>query len=65
MSDPVQETPTMKQVRSVCMAYRHDYGLLPIEEPNRLAAEAIACWRAIAKEINEPSNHPMLNVEAN
>lgn len=56
----MDEQPTMKQVVSVCYSYRHDFGLLPLEEQNRISAEAMAWWRAIAKEVNQPSNHPMV-----
>jgi len=48
----LDEQPTMKQVVSACYSYRHDFGLLPVEEQNRIPGEAMSCRRAIAKEIN-------------
>lgn len=56
----MDELPTEKQLLSACYSYRHDFGLLTQEEQNRISTEALAWWRAIAKEVNQPSIHPMI-----
>lgn len=57
----VTETPTEKQLVSACFSYRHDFGLMIKEEAQALLREASHWWGAIAKEVNNPSSHPMVN----
>lgn len=54
------EEPTTQQIVSACYSYRHDYGLLSLEEQKRIASEALQWWQAIAKEVNQPSTHPLV-----
>jgi hypothetical protein len=60
-NNQVTETPTEKQLVSACFSYRHDFGLMIKEEAQALLREARHWWGAIAKEINNPSGHPMVN----
>lgn len=55
------ETPSEKQLVSACFSYRHDFGLMVVEEAQHLLREARHWWCAIAREINDPSGHPMIN----
>ena len=41
---------TDEQIASVCLSYRHDFGLLPDEDKRRLMFEAREWERAFAKE---------------
>lgn len=37
---PIEQEPSDRQVDEVCMAYRHDFGLMSIKEANALRADA-------------------------
>ncbi|WP_428774906.1 hypothetical protein [Vibrio sp.] len=50
--DRIPEQPTMAQLESVCPSYRHDFGLLSIDEKNHVMSDAMSWWRAVAKELN-------------
>lgn len=56
----VPDELTPKQIVSACFSLRHDYGLLPERERDLLAYQCREWWRAISKELNEPSQHPMV-----
>ena len=43
-------TPTLEQIKSACLSYRHDYGLLPESERIKLHFEAREWFRAWIKE---------------
>lgn len=58
------ESPTRKQLVSVCFSRRHDFGLLQESEKETLIFQAREWWRAIAKEVNQPSRHPTVIAEA-
>lgn len=61
---PIPETPTDQQLASVCLSYRHDYGLMGSIERSTLRSLAIDWWRCIARELNEPSQHSMVKAVA-
>tara|TARA_R110001583_G_scaffold174017_3_gene328236 strand:+ start:5611 stop:5862 length:252 start_codon:yes stop_codon:yes gene_type:complete len=52
--------PTDKQIASACFSLRHDFGLLSPDEKERYHQQCKLWWRAIAKEVNEPSQHPLV-----
>jgi hypothetical protein len=52
--------PTDQQVVSASFSLRHDFGLLPDEERMIYQTQCRAWWRAIAKEMNNPSQHPLV-----
>ena len=59
-TEPVPEVPcsiglcgqdvTAKQINSACLSYRHDFGLMTIDEKNSLQFQAIEWLRAWQKE---------------
>jgi cob(I)alamin adenosyltransferase len=51
----------MQQIRSSCFLIGST--LTSQEEQNKIASEALQWWRAIAKEINEPSTHLYIKSE--
>lgn len=55
----IPDVPTTKQVASVCLSIRHNFGLLQRYEREVMVGKAKNWWAAIAKEINSPSNHPV------
>ena len=60
----ITEQPTVKQIAGACLSYRHDFGLLSVEEQNVVAEEAKSWWKAIAKEVNTPSSSPIVESAA-
>ena len=48
--------PTAQQIESICLSYRHDFGLMSDEEKLSVIEEANRWWAAISKEVNEPSS---------
>lgn len=59
-----ESEPSNQQIASACFAYRHDFGLMEEEEMNALQTEARRWWRAITKEIEQPSHHPYVMATA-
>lgn len=51
---------TDKQVVSACFSYRHDYGLLDDKAKGHLEFQCREWWRALRKEFECPSKHPMV-----
>jgi hypothetical protein len=51
---------TDTQVRSACLSYRHDYGLMDAKARGILEFQCREWWRAIRKEFEQPSKHPMV-----
>lgn len=51
--EAIPQSPTLQQLYSVCLSYRHDFGLLEKAQQKQISEEARQWWRAIAKEINE------------
>lgn len=56
----MNEKPTEQQVASACFSLRHDFGLLPDDVQAQYKQACKEWWLAIAKEVNTPSNHPMV-----
>jgi len=63
MSENTQETPTVAQLNSACLSYRHDFGLLAANEQQRVRFEAQEWLRAWRKEFDVPTQ-PMEAAEA-
>lgn len=65
-SQPVAGEPvampdlTDRQVVSACFSYRHDYGLMDSKARGNLEFQCREWWRAICKELEVPSKHPMV-----
>ena len=57
----MNDNPTPKQLASICMSYRHDFGLMTEEQKKTIIVEAKSWWNAIYKELESPSNHPLVN----
>lgn len=47
--------PTQKQIESVCLSIRHDFGLLPYAVKARYFERCRMRWKAIAAEANHSS----------
>lgn len=56
----VPDELTDKQVVSACFSYRHDYGLLDDKAKGHLEFQCREWWRALRKELECPSKHPMV-----
>ncbi len=56
----VPDELTDKQVVSACFSYRHDYGLLDDKARSHLEFQCREWWRGIRKELQQPSQHPMV-----
>ena len=57
---PIPLDPTPQQLASICYSFRHDFGLLSKPDRDHLLFEAQQWYRAVVKELNEPSLHPMI-----
>lgn len=56
----LSEEPTRKQLVSACVSFDHGYLIMDEEDQKKLEWECKEWWRAIAREINYPSQHPMI-----
>lgn len=54
--------PTNAEIDSACLSFRHDFGLMGIEDANRMrwtASEWLRSWRAV-EEMNRPDHVEVL-----
>lgn len=49
----VAETPTPEQLKSACLSFRHDYGLMGESQKRDIEKEALDWWRCIARALSE------------
>lgn len=61
MPSPVPESPDERSLISACLSVNHGFGLMDESDKSEMMRDAKEWWKAIAREINEPSKHPIVD----